>query len=147
MDIASIIHFLVVLSIPLVGGAFLYCELRWNKFAGKSVVYGFMYTIFALILLLVDFDSRLFGRLADRLTLGSHQTLQYAAPHHLKDEAMFLDCLELKKRGAEVIEVKEEGRWCVINYRADKKLLNKSSSLQKLLLRKEVPVLKSAGKK
>lgn len=147
MDIASNLHFLVVLSIPLVGGVFLYCELRWNKFAGKSVAYGFMYTIFALILLLVDFDSRLFGRLADRLTLGSHQTLQYAAPHHLKDEAMFLDCLELKKRGAEVIEVKEEGQWCVINYRADKKLLNKSSSLQKLLLRKEVPVLKSASKK
>ena len=147
MDIASNLHFLVILSIPLVGGAFLYCELRWNKFAGKSVVYGFMYAIFALILLLVDFDSRLFGRLADRLTLGSHQTLQYAAPHHLKDEAMFLDCLELKKRGAEVIEAKEEGQWCVINYRADKKLLNKSSSLQKLLLRKEVPVLKSAGKK
>lgn len=147
MDIASIIHFLVVLSIPLVGGAFLYCELRWNKFAGKSVAYGFMYTIFALILLLVDFDSRLFGRLADRLTLGSHQTLQYAAPHHLKDEAMFLDYLELKKRGAEVIEAKEEGQWCVINYRADKKLLDKSSSLQKLLLRKEVPVLKSASKK
>lgn len=147
MDIASNLHFLVVLSIPLVGGAFLYCELRWNKFAGKSIAYGFMYTIFALILLLVDFDSRLFGRLADRLTLGSHQTLQYAAPHHLKDEAMFLDCLELKKRGAEVIEAKEEGQWCVINYRADKKLLNKSSSLQKLLLRKEVPVLKSASKK
>ena len=147
MDIASNLHFLVVLSIPLVGGAFLYCELRWNKFAGKSVAYGFMYAIFALILLLVDFDSRLFGRLADRLTLGSHQTLQYAAPHHLKDEAMFLDCLELKKRGAEVIEAKEEGQWCVINYRADKKLLNKSSSLQKLLLRKEVPVLKSASKK
>ena len=147
MDIASNLHFLVVLSIPLVGGAFLYCELRWNKFAGKSVAYGFMYTIFALILLLVDFDSRLFGRLADRLTLGSHQTLQYAAPRHLKDEAMFLDCLELKKRGAEVIEAKEEGQWCVINYRADKKLLNKSSSLQKLLLRKEVPVLKSASKK
>ena len=147
MDIASNLHFLVVLSIPLVGGAFLYCELRWNKFAGKSVAYGFVYTIFALILLLADFDSRLFGRLADRLTLGSHQTLQYTAPHHLKDEAMFLDCLELKKRGAEVIEVKEEGQWCVINYRADKKLLNKSSSLQKLLLRKEVPVLKSASKK
>ena len=131
MDIASNLHFLVILSIPLVGGAFLYCELRWNKFAGKSVAYGFMYAIFALILLLVDFDSRLFGRLADRLTLGGHQTLQYAAPHHLKDEAMFLDCLELKKRGAEVIEAKEEGQWCVINYRADKKLLNKSSSLQK----------------
>ena len=147
MDIASIIHFLVVLSIPLVGGTFLYCELRWNKFAGKSVAYGFIYMLFALILLLVDFDSRLFGRLADRLTLGSHQTLQYAAPHQLKDEAMFLDCLELKKRGAEVIEAKEEGQWCVINYRADKKLLNKSSSLQKLLLRKEVPVLKSASKK
>ena len=147
MDIASNLHFLVVLSIPLVGGAFLYCELRWNKFAGKSVAYGFMYAIFALILLLVDFDSRLFGRLADRLTLGSHQTLQYIAPRHLKDEAMFLDCLELKKRGAEVIEAKEEGQWCVINYRADKKLLNKSSSLQKLLLRKEVPVLKSASKK
>ena len=147
MDIANNLHFLVVLSIPLVGGAFLYCELLWNKFVGKSVVYGFMYAIFALILLLVDFDSRLFGRLADRLTLGSHQTLQYAAPHHLKDEAMFLDCLELKKRGAEVIEAKEEGQWCVINYRADKKLLNKSSSLQKLLLRKEVPVLKSASKK
>ena len=147
MDIASIIHFLVVLSIPLVGGAFLYCELRWNKFAGKSVAYGFVYTIFALILLLADFDSRLFGRLADRLTLGSHQTLQYTAPHHLKDEAMFLDCLELKKRGAEVIEAKEEGQWCVINYKADKKLLNKSSSLQKLLLRKEVSVLKSASKK
>ena len=147
MDIASNLHFLVVLSIPLVGGAFLYCELRWNKFAGKSVAYGFVYTIFALILLLADFDSRLFGRLADRLTLGSHQTLQYAAPHYLKDEAMFLDCLELKKRGAEVIEAKEEGQWCVINYRADKKLLNKSSSLQKLLLRKEVPVLKSASKK
>ena len=147
MDIASIIHFLVILSIRLVGGAFLYCELRWNKFAGKSAVYGFMYAIFALILLLADFDSRLFGRLADRLTLGSHQTLQYAAPHHLKDEAMFLDCLELKKRGAEVIEAKEEGQWCVINYRADKKLLDKSSSLQKLLLRKEIPVLKSASKK
>ena len=147
MDIASNLHFLVVLSIPLVGGAFLYCELRWNKFAGKSVAYGFVYTIFALILLLADFDSRLFGRLADRLTLGSHQTLQYVAPRHLKDEAMFLDCLELKKHGAEVIEAKEEGRWCVINYRADKKLLNKSSSLQKLLLRKEVPVLKSASKK
>ena len=147
MDIASIIHFLVVLSIPLVGGVFLYCELRWNKFAGKSVAYGFMYTIFALILLLVDFNSRLFGRLADRLMLGRYQTLQYAAPHHLKDEAMFLDCLELKKRGAEIIEAKEEGQWCVINYRADKKLLNKSSSLQKLLLRKEVPVLKSASKK
>ena len=70
--------------------------------------------------------------------------MQYAAPRRLKDEAMFLDCLKLKKRGAEVIEAKEEGRWCVINYRADKKLLNKSSSLQKLLLRKEVPVLKSA---
>ena len=147
MDIASNLHFLVVLSIPLVGGAFLYCELRWNKFAGKSVAYGFMYAIFALILLLADFDSRLFGRLADRLTLGRHQTLQYAAPHHLKDKAMFLDCLELKKLGAEVIEAKEEGRWCVINYIADKKLLNKSSSLQKLLLRKEVPVLKSASKK
>ena len=147
MDIVSIIHLFVVVSIPLVGGAFLYCELRWNKFSGKSVAYGFMYTIFALILLLVDFDSRLFGRLADRLTLGSHQTLQYAAPHHLKDEAMFLDCLELKKRGAEIIEAKEEGQWCVINYRADKKLLNKSSSLQKLMLRKEVPVLKSASKK
>lgn len=147
MDIASIIHFLVVLSIPLVGGAFLYCELRWNKFAGKSVAYGFMYAIFALILLLVDFDSRLFGRLVDRLTLGSHQTLQYTAPRHLKYEAMFLDYLELKKRGAEVIEAKEEGQWCVINYRADKKLLNKSSSLQKLLLRKEVPVLKNASKK
>ena len=147
MDIASNLHFLVVLSIPLVGGAFLYCELRWNKFAGKSVAYGFVYTIFALILLLADFDSRLFGRLADRLTLGSHQTLQYTAPRHLKDEAMFLDCLELKKRGAEVIEAKEEGQWCVINYRADKKLLNKSSSLQKLLLRKEVPVLKNASKK
>ena len=147
MDIASNLHFLVVLSIPLVGCAFLYCELRWNKFAGKSVAYGFVYTIFALILLLADFDSRLFGRLADRLTLGSHQTLQYAAPRHLKDEAMFLDCLELKKRGAEVIEAKEEGQWCVINYRADKKLLNKSSSLQKLLLRKEVPVLKSTSKK
>ena len=147
MDIASNLHFLVVLSIPLVGGAFLYCELRWNKFAGKSVAYGFMYAIFALILLLADFDSRLFGRLADLLTLGSHQTLQYTAPSYLKDEAMFLDCLELKKRGAEVIEAKEEGQWCVINYRADKKLLNKSSSLQKLLLRKEVPVLKSASKK
>ena len=147
MDIANNLHFLVVLSIPLVGGAFLYCELRWNKFAGKSVAYGFVYTIFALILLLADFDSRLFGRLADRLTLGSHQTLQYAAPRHLKDEAMFLDCLELKKRGAEVIEAKEEGQWCVINYRADKKLLDKSSSLQKLLLRKEVPVLKSTSKK
>ena len=147
MDIASNLHFLVILSIPLVGGAFLYCELRWNKFAGKSVAYGFVYTIFALILLLADFDSRLFGRLADRLTLGSHQTLQYAAPRHLKDEAMFLDCLELKKRGAEVIEAKEEGQWCVINYRADKKLLDKSSSLQKLLLRKEVPVLKSTSKK
>ena len=147
MDIANNLHFFVVLSIPLVGGAFLYCELRWNKFAGKSVAYGFVYTIFALILLLADFDSRLFGRLADRLTLGSHQTLQYTAPRHLKDEAMFLDCLELKKRGAEVIEAKEEGQWCVINYRADKKLLNKSSSLQKLLLRKEVPVLKNASKK
>ena len=100
MDIASNLHFLVVLSIPLVGGAFLYCELRWNKFAGKSVAYGFVYTLFALILLLADFDSRLFGRLADRLTLGSHQILQYTAPRHLKDEAMFLDCLELKKRGA-----------------------------------------------
>ena len=99
MDIASNLHFLVILSIPLVGGAFLYCELRWNKFAGKSVAYGFVYTIFALILLLADFDSRLFGRLADRLTLGSHQTLQYAAPRHLKDEAMFFHCLELKKRG------------------------------------------------
>ena len=147
MDIASIIHLFVVVSIPLVGGAFLYCELRWNKFAGKSVAYGFMYAIFALILLLADFDSRLFGRLADRLVLGSHQTLQYTAPRHLKNEAMFLDCLELKKRGAEVIEAKEEGQWCVINYRADKKLLNKSSSLQKLLLRKKVPVLKSASKK
>ena len=147
MDIASNFHFLVVLSIPLVCCTFLYCELRWNKFAGKSVAYGFIYTLFALILLLADFDARLFGRLADQLTLGNHQTLQYAAPRHLKDEAMFLDCLELKKRGAEVIEAKEEGRWCVINYRADKKLLNKSSSLQKLLLRKVVPVLKSASKK
>ena len=147
MDIASILQFLVILSIPLVGGALLYCELRWNRFAGKSGAYGFVYTIFALILLLADFDSRLFGRLADRLTLGSHQTLQYIAPRHLKDEAMFLDCLELKKRGAEVIEAKEEGQWCIINYRADKKLLNKSSSLQKLLFRKEVPVLKSASKK
>ena len=137
----------LVLSIPLVGGAFLYCELRWNMFAGKSVDYGFVYALLIAFLLLADFDSRLFGRLVDRLTLGSHQTLQYIAPCHLKDEAMFLDCLELKKRGAEVIETKEEGRWCVINYRADKKLLNKSSSLQKLLLRKEVPVLKSASKK
>ena len=100
MDIASNLHFLVVLSIPLVGGAFLYCELRWNKFAGKSVAYSFVYTIFALILLLADFDSRLFGRLADWLTLRSYQTLQYTAPRHLKDEAMFLDCLELKKSGA-----------------------------------------------
>ena len=147
MDIASIIHLFVVVSIPLVGGAFLYCELRWNKFAGKSIAYGFVYTIFALILLLADFDSRLFGRLADWLTLGSHQTLQYVAPRHLKDKAMFLDCLELKKRGAKILEAKEEGRWCVINYRADRKLLNKSNSLQKLLLRKEVPVLKSANKK
>ena len=147
MDIASIIHFLVILSIPLVGGAFLYCELRWNMFAGKSVDYGFVYVLLIAFLLLADFNARLFGRLADRLTLDSHQTLQYAAPRHLKDEAMFLDCLELKKRGAEVIEAKEEGQWCVINYRADKKLLNKSSSLQKLLLRKKVPVLKSASKK
>ena len=147
MDITSNLHFLVILSIPLVGGAFLYCEFRWNKFAGKSVAYGFMYTIFALILLLADFDSRLFGRLADRLTLGSHQTLQYIAPRHLKDETMFLDCLELKKCGAEVIEAKEEGQWCVINYKADKKLLNKSSSLQKLLLRIEEKDKKSASKK
>ena len=147
MDIASNLHFLVVLSIPLVSSAFLYCELRWNMFAGKSVAYGFVYALLIAFLLLADFDARLFGRLADRLTLGSHQTLQYAVPRHLKDEAMFLDCLELKKRGAEVIEAKEEGQWCVINYRADKKLLNKSSSLQKLLLRKEVPVLKSASKK
>ena len=52
MDIASIIHLFVVVSIPLVGSAFLYCELRWNMFAEKSVAYGFMYAIFALILLL-----------------------------------------------------------------------------------------------
>ena len=92
-------------------------------------------------------ETRALGKLVDSLVLGDHQTLQYIAPYQLKDEAMLLDCLELKKRGAEVIEAKEEGRWCVINYRADRKLLNKSSSLQKLLLRKEVPVLKSASKK
>ena len=100
MDIASILQFLVVISIPLVGSAFLYCELRWNMFAEKSVDYGFVYALFALILLLADFDARLFGRLVDRLMLGIHQTLQYAAPRHLKDKAMLLDCLELKKSGA-----------------------------------------------
>ena len=75
MDIASNLHFLVVLSIPLVSSAFLYCELRWNMFAEKSVAYCFIYTLFVLILLLADFDARLFGRLADQLTLGNHQTL------------------------------------------------------------------------
>ena len=147
MDIASILQFLVVISIPLVGGAFLYCELRWNKFHEKSVGYGCLYALFASSFLFVNHETRALGKLVDSLVLGDHQTLQYIAPYQLKDEAMFLDCLELTKHGAKILEAKEEGRWCVINYKADRKLLNKSSSLQKLLLRKEVPVLKSASKK
>ena len=147
MGIASILQLLVVISIPLVGGAFLYCELRWNRFHEKSVGYGCLYALFASSFLFVNHETRALGKLVDSLVLGDHQTLQYIAPYQLKDEAMFLDCLELTKHGAKILEAKEEGRWCVINYKADRKLLNKSSSLQKLLLRKEVPVLKSASKK
>ena len=145
--LVNLLEFLLVISIPFVGSAFLYCELRWNKFYEKSVGHGCLYALLASSFLFVNYETRAFGKLVDNLVLGGHQTLQYIAPYQLKDEAMFLDCLELKKHGAKILEAKEEGRWCVINYRADRKLLSKSSSLQKLLLRKEVPVLRSANDK
>lgn len=142
--LVSLLEFLLVISIPFVGGAFLYCELRWNKFYEKSVGYGCLYALLVSSFLFVNHEIRALGKLVDNLVLGDHQTLQYIAPYQLKDEAMFLDCLELKKNGAKILEAKEEGRWCVINYRADKKLLSKSSGLQKLLEIRETPVLRRA---
>lgn len=71
MSLYYIVVFLLVMSIPFVGGCFLYNELRWDRFHEKSVGYGIMYALVVVGMLMVDSGNRFIGNICDRIVLGS----------------------------------------------------------------------------
>lgn len=54
MELFEIFEFLLVISIPVVGGFFLYNDIRWNKFSKNSVLYGCIYAFIVCVMLAVN---------------------------------------------------------------------------------------------
>lgn len=151
MNIVYILHFMLVMTIPFVGGCFLYSELKWNKFHDKAIGYGCLWALVVAMLLIADNQLRLFGRAVDAIENSNCQTLAYVAPKSIAKEVLLLDVEYAKKNGIEVVASKQEERfmcnnvWNVIAYRPNKKELSTSPNLQKVIERKELLVLKSAN--
>lgn len=54
MELFEILEFLLVMSIPVVGGFFLYNDIRWNMFSKNSVLYGCVYAFIVCAMLAVN---------------------------------------------------------------------------------------------
>lgn len=147
---------LLVLSIPVVGGAFLYSELRWGKFMNKSVLYGLLYALAVFGALLIDAETRFMRRSVDSwLDDKDTMILQYVAKRSVADESMKLDVLHLEKSlKCKVVDAKLEGSclcndevWVVIKYHSPSKsppvVLKSSPSLKSISRKRRSPELRA----
>lgn len=54
MELFETLEFLLIMSIPVVGGFFLYNGIKWNKFSGNSVFYGCVYAFVICVVLITN---------------------------------------------------------------------------------------------
>lgn len=150
--VISLVHFLLVMTIPVVGGWFLYSELKWGKYRDKSVRYGCLWALMVCVLLLVESEARLVGRVVDRFTIDpGYETIEFVAPRDKGLEAMakiFDWMLDIDKRCIPFL-LKQEPRplghevWNVIYYIPGKKDFKKDLDVGRFLKLRETPVMKA----
>lgn len=146
---------LLILTIPVVGGAFLYSELRWGKFMHKSVGYGALYALAVLATVLVDAQTRFMWRSLDAVLDGRDvQTLQYVAPVWAAERSLEADKtamerklkLEVVATRLEEIALDTSHCWVVIKARCKprEKMPKKSLTLEKILHKRSRLVMQAA---
>ena len=148
----NLVHFLLVMAIPIVGGWFLYNELRYGKFQDKSIRYGCLWALIVIFFLVVESQNRLIGRMVDHFTINPrYETIEFVAPRDKGSEAMakiFDWMLDTDKRCIPFL-LKQEPRpfghevWNVIYYIPGKKDFKKDLDVKRFFKSRETPVMKA----
>lgn len=102
MNIVNMIHFLLLLSIPVVGGLLLYIELKYSKLMYKSVKYGGIYAIALFCFMMADNSLRIVGNAVDKMMYNDCKTISYIVRNDRSDEALKIDEIRLKASGFKV---------------------------------------------
>lgn len=112
MNIVNLIHFLLLLSIPAVGGLLLYIDLRYNKLLYKSVKYGGIYAIFIFCFMMADNSLRIVGNTVDKVLYADCKTMSYIVRNDRSEDALKLDEMRLKVNDAKTVDACTEQRLC-----------------------------------
>lgn len=137
-----------MMSIPVVGAAFLYSELKFGKFKDNSVGYGCLWALVVCVLLLVDSEARLVGRAVDYFTLDhGYETIEFVAPKGRGQETMekIVDWMLETDKKCITLTFKQELRpfghevWNVIYYAPGEK----DPDIRRFLKLRETPVMKA----
>ena len=123
MSLYSIVLLLIMMSIPIIGGALLYCEFKWDVFHEKSIGYSFIYALIVMGLLTVDSNTRFIGNLCDKIALGSDIKVYFQDLAGI-DETLAYEAIDtyLKSHGCDVMKAYVENhmynrRFLVFNYK------------------------------
>lgn len=151
--LVSLVHFLLVVSIPIVGGWLLYSELKWSKYKDKSIGYGCLWALVIWIILGVDGEARLVGQAIDHFTIdGKFEKVQFVAPPSkgLETMASMLEWMgDANKKRCIPVLFKQEPRpfghevWNIIYYIPGKTDIKKNLDAIRFSTAREVPVMKA----
>lgn len=126
--IVEMLKFMLMMSIPVVGGALLYIELRYGKMMHKSVKYGCIYALLICCFMTVDNSCRIVGGAVDKLMFNECKTMKYIVRHDRSQTTLDFDIMRLKTSGANIVNAYSEQRicsrysWNVLHYIPGKKM-------------------------